>query len=332
MKIDAYLSKLDITDLGPLAAAAEQTGFDGVWVTEETDSPYTQLALAAQASSEIDIGSAIALAFPRSPMVTAYTAWGLQRLSGGRILLGLGPQVKGHMVRRFSVDFDWEQPGPRLRDYINAVRHIWSAWEDETDVQYEGEFYDITLCPEEFTPAPLETPIPEVYVAGVNPYLLKLAGHRCDGLHIHPAHTPAYINEVVLPNVEKGAELAGRDLEDITLSTQVFTISGAEEERDTARETVRQRIGFYGSTRTYRTIFEVHGWGGICETLHERARQGRWDELSEYISDEMVAAFSIEADWPDLRTAIEARYEHVDRVSVYRPYDGHDRWSHLVSE
>lgn len=330
MKVDAYIPSPDVTDAAGLAADAEETGFDGLWVTETAHSPYTLLTLAADATSDIPVGSAIAVAFPRSPMVTAYTAWDLQRLSGGRLILGLGAQVKGHMERRFSVDFEWERPGPRLREYVEVLRHLWDVWETGGEVDYHGEFYEIDLCPDEFTPDPIDLPAPELYVAGVNPFNLKLAGHLCDGLHVHPIHSPEYLEEVVVPNVETGAGFGDRDPEEVTLSAQVFAIAGEGEEREAARESVRQQIGFYGSTRTYRTIFEVHGWGSVCETLHDLSTAGRWDELGEHVTDEMVDAFSVEADWPDLRDAVEDRYDHLDRVSLYAAFDGGQRWRHLV--
>lgn len=330
MQIDAYVPSPEITDASDLAADAEAMGFDGLWVTETSRSPYTLMTLAADATAEIDVGSAISVAFPRSPMVTAYTAWDLQQLSDGRVNLGLGAQVKGHMERRFSVDFEWERPGPRLREYVEVLRHLWDAWESGDEIHYEGEFYEITLCPDQFRPEPIGRPAPELYVAGVNPFNLKLAGHLCDGLHVHPIHSPEYIEEVVRPNVETGAAIDDRDPDDVTLSAQLFAVTGSGDEREAARESVRQQIGFYGSTRTYRTIFEVHGWGDVCETLHDLSTEGRWDELGEHVSDEMVDAFSVEADWPDLRDAIEERYDHLDRVSLYAPFDGGDRWRHLT--
>jgi probable F420-dependent oxidoreductase len=329
MQVDAYVPKPDIMDIGDLAAEAEQMGFGGLWVTETVHSPYTQLTLAAEQTSEMDIGSAIAVAFPRSPMVTAYTAWDLQRISGGRLVVGLGTQVKGHMERRFSVDFEWERPGPRLREYVQVLRHLWDAWEQETDVNHEGEFYNVTLCPDNFTPAPLDGPPPELYVAGVNPFNLKLAGHLCDGLHVHPLHSPKYIEEMVVPNVETGAGIADRELDDVTLSTQVLAITG--DDREEAREDVRQQIGFYGSTRTYRDIFELHGWGDVVDTLHDLSKEGRWDELGDPITEEMVETFSVEADWPDLRETLENRYEYVDRVSLYTGFDGSEEWEHLTA-
>lgn len=330
MQIDAYLPAPAINEVGALATEAEELGFDGLWVTETTHSPYTLLTRAATETSSIGVGSAIALAFPRSPMVTAYTAWDIQQLSGGRLVLGLGAQVKGHMQRRFSVDFEWERPGPRLREYVEVLHHLWDVWQLGGEVNYQGEFYEITLCPDQWTPDPLDVSRPEIYVAGVNPFNLKLAGHLCDGLHIHPVHSPEYIEEVVVPNVETGADIGDRALEDVTLSAQVFAITGDEEAKEAARERARQQIGFYGSTRTYRTIFEIHGWGDVCDTLHELSAEGRWDELGDHVTDEMVDAFCVEGDWQTLRDAIEDRYEYVDRISLYSPFDGGERWQHLV--
>ncbi|MFO7927625.1 MAG: TIGR03617 family F420-dependent LLM class oxidoreductase [Halobacteriota archaeon] len=330
MRIDAYTPSPEITEIGDIAAAAERMGFDGFWVTETKRSPYTLLTAAGSRTDDIDIGSAIAVAFPRSPMVTAYTARDIQQLTGGRLLLGLGAQVKGHMERRFSVEFEWEKPGPRLREYVQVLKHLWDVWESGGEVDFRGDFYEITLCPEDFRPEPSGDAPPEIYVAGVNPFNLKLAGDLCDGLHIHPINSPEYIEEVVVPNVEKGAAIGDRDPDEVTLSAQTFAITGRGEEREKAREAVRQQIGFYGSTRTYRTIFDVHGWGDVSDTLHDLSTAGRWDELGEHVTDEMLEAFSVEADWPDLRAALEERYEHVDRVSLYTPFDGGDRWRHLL--
>jgi probable F420-dependent oxidoreductase len=234
------------------------------------------------------------------------------------------------MERRFSVDFEWERPGPRLREYVEVVRHLWEAWASGEEVGYEGEFYEITLCPDSWRPEPIDAPAPELYVAGVNPFNLKLAGHLCDGLHVHPVHSPEYVEEVVVPNVETGAEIGDRSLDDVTLSAQVFAITGDEDERAGLRELARQQIGFYGSTRTYETIFEVHGWEDVMQELHELTREGRYDELGDPVTDEMVDAFSVEADRENLRDALEDRYDHVDRVSLYTPFDGADWWSELT--
>lgn len=330
MRFDAYVPDAAVTEVGERAATAESMGFDGLWVTESSHSPYTLLTRAARETSDIDIGSAISLAFPRSPMVTAYTAWDLQRLSQGRLILGLGTQVKGHMERRFSVDFEWTRPGPRLREYVEVLQHLWDAWSTGGSVGYDGEFYQITLCPDQWTPAPLESAAPDLYIAGVNPFNLTLAGHLCDGLHVHPLHSPTYVEEVVVPRVRRGAELGDRDPADVTLSTQVMAITGEGDRRDAARQFARQQIGFYGSTRTYESIFEVHGWADVVEDLHALSTEGRWDELPALVTDEMLEAFTVEADWADLPAAVEERYHHMDRVSLYTPFDGSERWQSLV--
>ena len=330
MQIDAYLPTPDLTEIGDLAASAEDHGFDGLWVTESSHSPFTLMTQAAAETSEIDVGSAIAVAFPRSPMVTAYTAWDIHQLSAGRLVLGLGTQVKGHIERRFSVDFEWERPGPRLREYVEVVKHLWDVWESGGEVDYVGDFYQITLAPEQWSPESLGMPVPEIYVAGVNPYNLKIAGHLCDGLHVHPLHSPKYVDEVVVPNVETGAEIGDRDPDEVSLATQVMAISGNETQREEARERARRQISFYASARTVGTVLEVHGWGDTVDELHDLSTQGRWDEMPDLITDEMLAAFTVEADWDELPAAIEDRYEHMDRVSFYTPYDGADRWGRLT--
>lgn len=329
MQLDAFLMSPNIDRAGELSAAAEQLGFDGAWVTETTHSPFTLMTRAADHTHDIDLGTAIAVAFPRSPMVTAYTAWDLQALSEGRFILGLGTQVKGHIERRFAET--WDSPGPRIRDYILAIREIWDAWIDGRHPEHDGDFYQISLCPPDWRPAPIDAPKVPIYLACVNEYNVQLAGELCDGLHIHPLNSPAYIEEEVVPNVERGAARAGRDPDDVTLATTVFAVAGDNPaDRAAAREDVRQQIAFYGSTRTYRTIFAVHGWDDLCDELHELSVDGRWDEMPELVTDEMVDAFSIEGEWATLREKAERRFSHVDRVALYTAFRGEDHWTRVI--
>lgn len=328
MQFDAFLASPPIEHAGTFSAQAEQMGFDGVWVTETTHSPFTLMTMAAANTDRLDIGTAIAVAFPRSPMVTAYTAWDLQSLSAGRFVLGLGTQVKGHIERRFAET--WESPGPRLRDYVRAVREIWASWREDRHPDHAGEFYEINLCPPDWRPNPIDTPDVPIYIAGVNEYNLQLAGELCDGLHVHPMNSPEYIDEVVVPNVERGADRGGRDPNDVTLATTVFAVAGdTPDERAAAREEVRQQIAFYGSTRTYRTIFAVHGWESLCDDLHDLSVKGQWDDMPALVTDEMVEAFSVEGTWDDLRGAIDDRYEHIDRVAVYTSFRGEPHWERV---
>lgn len=337
MQLDVNLGDVPLEQADDIAAAAESMGYNGAWVSEVTGSPYTRLTRVADGTESMDIGSAIALAFPRSPMVTAYTAWDLQRLSGGRFYLGLGTQVKGHNERRFDVE--WDSPGPKLKDYVRALRAIWDSWATESELDYEGEFYSFDLCPPDWRPEPIEDPEIPIFTGGVNEYNLQLAGEVCDGLHIHPLNSPEYISEVVVPNVEKGAERGDRDLDDVTLATSAFAITGTdEEELEEAREEVKYQIAFYGSTRTYRKMFEVHGWEDVCEDLHRMSKEDEWDEMADLVTAEMVDTFAVEAPWPELRERLEERYTHVDRLYVtqtsisdgFEPFRGEQHWRHLM--
>lgn len=330
MQIDANLFSPDVGEAGDLALEAETLGFDGGWVGELTHSPFTLMTQVADATDSMDVGTAIALAFPRSPMVTAYTAWDLQRLAGGRFVLGLGTQVKGHIKRRFGME--WSAPGPWLREYIEVLREIWDAWEEGRQPNYEGEYYSITLCPPDFVPDPPADPRIPIYIAAVNEYNVRLAGEICDGLHVHTFHTPEYVNNEVMPYVHAGADSAGRNPEDITIATSVMAITGdTEDERAAARESAREDIAFYASTRTYRKVMEVHGWGETCDRLHELSVNDEWERMPDLVSDEMLDAFTVEGAWDELRDIIEHRYVHVDRVAVYTPFRGEDYWEHLVN-
>jgi len=328
VKFDINLGDVPPERSGDLSRRAEMLGADGVWVGEITHSPYTLLTPVANATASLDLGSSVALAFPRSPMVTAYTAWDLQTLSGGRFVLGLGTQVKGHIERRFSVE--WDAPGPRFRDYIRALRSIWHAWSSGEDLDYEGAFYSFTLCPPFFTPEPIDDPRVPIYVAAVNDYNLRTAGMLCDGVHVHPFHSPKYVREYVLPRIREGAEEAGRSPDEVTLATSVFAAVGdSASERAAVREELRFQIAFYGSTRTYRRVFETHGWGDASEKLHRLSVRNRWEEMAEVITDEMVDTFVVEGTWDNILGRIRDRYDRMDRVSLYREFRDEDDWEVL---
>src|SRR2546422_2857518 len=207
MKIDGGLMTADVRDAAGLAAHAEQLGYDGLWTAEAGHDPYLPAALAATATERITIGTNIAVAFPRSPLVHAQVAWDLQAASRGRFVLGLGTQVKGHNERRYSTP--WLAPGPRLREMIQLIRHIWDVWQHGTRPGFEGKYYPFSLITPFFSPAPLDCPLPQIYVAGVNPYVCRLAGELADGFHIHPFHSARYINDTVRPNVEAGLPEGG---------------------------------------------------------------------------------------------------------------------------
>ncbi len=326
MKIDIDIPFSDLLDMPHLARTAEEIGFDGLWVGETQHDPFLPLALAAEHTTRIGLGTAIAVAFPRGPTVLAHIAWDLQHASCGRFILGLGTQVKAHIERRFGMT--WEPPAPKLREMILAIRALWNAWQGDGKINFRGEFYKITLMTPVFNPGPIEHPNIPIYIAGVNEHLCRVAGELCQGLHVHPFHTPKYLRELVLPNVERGAAQAHRRRADVQLSSAIFVATD-----DTMRELVRARIAFYASTPSYRCVLNAHGWGDIGEKLGFLAARGKWDEMPALINDEILNEVAIVAPEEELPARVQAKYAGLlDRVTFYAPFglDDTDKWRALV--
>ena len=321
MKLDAglgtegkYLKGVDRT-----ARAAEDLGFAGLWTSETKHDGFLPLAIAANGTSRLDLGTSVAIAFSRSPMETAQTAWDLQDLSEGRFILGLGTQVKAHVTRRFSMP--WDRPAPRLREYILALRAIWESFQSESPLDFEGDFYRHTLMTPFFNPGPIEHPEIPVFIAGVNDRLARLAGELCDGFHVHPFHSTQYVRRTVKPAIAAGAEQADRDPESVELATSVFAIPGEGERAAEGRESVRSQISFYASTPTYRTVLEAHGWEEVGERLGALAREKKWSDMPALITDEMLDAFAVRAAPDEIGPALKERYEDlIDRVALYLPF------------
>jgi probable F420-dependent oxidoreductase len=322
MKLDAGLAVEGnhLPGIDEVGHAAEGLGFDGLWTSETKHDSFLPLAVAASSTQRIDLGTSIAIAFSRSPMVTAQISWDLQDLSGGRFILGLGTQVKAHITRRFGMP--WNKPAARLKDYILALRAIWESFQTEGSLNYEGEFYQHTLMTPFFDPGPIEYPEIPIYIAGVNTRLASLAGELCDGFHVHPFHTPEYVEQVVKPAIAEGAGGEDRDPKEVMLATSVFIVTGEnKKEIEDQREKLRAQAAFYASTPTYRTVLDVHGWGEIGEKLGEFARNKRWNEMPSLITDEMLRAFVVEATPDEVGPAIKERYEGlIDRVALYLPF------------
>jgi probable F420-dependent oxidoreductase len=320
LKLDVGLGgEGGVRGAGETAREAEELRFDGLWTSETKHDSFLPLALAASATERMRLGNSVAIAFSRSPMVTAQLAWDLQALSGGRFALGLGTQVRAHVERRFSMPFD--KPATRLADYIRALRAIWGAFQGDGRLDYRGEFYQHTLLSPFFDPGPIEHPEIPVYIAGVNTRLARLAGELCDGFHVHPFHSPEYVRGTVKPAIAEGAQAEGRDPESVELATSAFVISGSASETAEQREAVRQQVAFYASTPTYRTVLEAHGWEEVGDRLSGLAREKRWEEMPREISDDMVSAFAVEAAPNELGAALRERYEGlIHRVSLYTPF------------
>lgn len=327
MKIDVATLVPNLREMPELAHSVEAMGFDCLWTSETQHDPFLPLALAAEHTDKIELGTAIAVAFPRSPTVLAQIAWDLQNASNGRFILGLGTQVKPHIERRFATV--WESPAAKLREMILGMRAVWDAWQGDGRVNFRGEFYKITLMTPFFNPGPIEHPHIPIYIAGVNAKLCQVAGELCEGFHVHPFHTPKYLRDEILPNIELGLSKTGRSRKDIQLSSAIFVATDEGEQ-----EMVRSQISFYASTPSYRPVMETHGWGDVGEKLSMLAAHKEWGEMAEQITDEMLQQFCIITSSDQLASAIKSRYAGLlDRITLYTPFEpgqDMDKWKALV--
>ena len=319
MKFDASLLVHDLSQMPALARFADQTGFDGIWTFETAHEPFLPLVLAAEHSTRLSLGTSIAVAFARSPTILAHISWDLARFSKGRFILGLGTQVKGHNERRFGVS--WNKPVEKMREIILAVRAIWDCWQNQTRLNFQGEYFKLTLMTPFFSPAPHEFHRIPIFIAGVNSRMCQLGGELCEGFHVHPLHTERYLREVVLPNIEQGLAKAGRRRRDIELSSSIFVIP-TDDPKEAARyeAEVRQQISFYASTPPYRPVFELEGWGDVADQLKSAAAARRWNEMPALITDEMFDRLVLRGAWSELPEKILRKYAgSLDRVSYYFP-------------
>jgi probable F420-dependent oxidoreductase len=320
VKLDVSLLTHDLKSIAAYARKVEALGFDCLWSSETQHDPYLPLAVAATATTRLELGTAIAVAFPRSPMITAHIAWDLQAASDGRFILGLGSQVKGHNERRFSVKFD--SPAPRMREIVLALHAIWDCWQNGTRLNFKGQFYRFDLMTPFFNPGPIAQPRIPVYLAGVNPAMCRVAGEVADGLHVHPFNSPKYLREVVRPAVEEGRRRSGRSGADFTYVTSTFVIIGdTEAEQARARQAVRQQIAFYASTRTYEPVLAAHGWQDLVPHLHRKSVEGDWKGLADLITDEMVETYAVSGTWETIAARVKERYAGLlDRTAFYAPH------------
>ncbi|MBM4411567.1 MAG: TIGR03617 family F420-dependent LLM class oxidoreductase [Chloroflexi bacterium] len=293
------------------ARQLERLGYDAVSVGETQHNPFLPLVLVAEHTERLHFGSSVAIAFPRVPHVTANIAWDLSKYSGGRFILGLGTQVKGHNERRFSVP--WAPPGPHLRDYINCMRAIWDSWQNGTKPEYEGEYYQYKLTSPFFNPGPIEHPDIPVIISAVNPFNARLAGEVADGIAIHGFSTFKYIREVLIPAVHEGARRAGKDISKVHVRGGGFIVTAkTEAEVRAAKERDRRRLSFYASTRSYSNVMKLHGWADEAAQLHRLSIEGKWDDMVGLITDEMMEEFCVIGTWDELPAKMREKYAGIN--------------------
>jgi probable F420-dependent oxidoreductase len=315
--LDVGLMTHDLKQVPVYARRAEELGFGCLWSSETKHDPFLPLAAASSTTTRIKLGTAIAVAFPRSPMVLAHIAWDLQAASGGRFSLGLGTQVKGHNERRFSIP--WESPGPRLREVVAALRAIWDCWQHGTKLNFKGRYFRFDLMTPFFNPGPIADPQIPVQIAGVNPYMCRMAGEIADGLHVHSFHSATYLREVVRPAVDEGLRHAGRSSSSFTYRASTMVVLGdTEEEHARSRSAVRQQIAFYASTRTYEPVLAVHGFADLLPHLHRKSLEGDWQGMASLVPDELVDVVAVTGTLETLGARIKERYAGLcDRIEIY---------------
>lgn len=304
---------LDLLAVTTEAQIADQVGYHTLLMEETKDDPFQVLALAAQATDRVHIGTSVAIAFARSPYVIAQAAWTAQKISSGRFELGLGSQVRGHIRRRFGLD--WHPAGPWMRDYVRAVKAIWQSWQGETDLAFESEHYNLNLNVPLFIPAPIKHPKIPIQVAAVNPYMASVAAEVADGVRLHPVCSPRYIREVILPAV---APLRPDGFE-VCLKPLVATAPTEALLADRIR-IAKQRLAFYMSTPAYAGAFAVFGMERLCQEMAELSKVQDWDGLEERVDDEVLDACVIIALYDDLAATIKNRYSDlIERIEVSLP-------------
>lgn len=313
-KVDPGLRRpekaLEIDQVADDARLVEDLGYDALMVEETKVDPFVVMALAAQATTTLGLGTAVAIAFPRSPTVTAMSAWTLAKLSKGRFTLGLGTQVKGHIERRFGMK--WSAAGPWIREYVRAVRAVWDCWQNGAPLDVKGEHYNINLMVPLFNPGPIEHPDIPIHLAAVNPVLCRVAGEVADGVRPHPVCTAEYIEQVMLPAVREGAKVAGRALDGFKVSIKPLIATAAtQQELDRKIEDVRARVAFYASTPAYAAAFEFHGLGALAERLKVLSKAQRWEEMPAHISDDVLERYATIGTFDQIGDRLVRRYGHV---------------------
>ncbi len=303
---------LDLNNVAGDAATTESLGYQTLLMEETKDDPFQVLTMAALATRRVNIGTSVAVAFARSPYVIAQSAWTLQKISNGRFELGLGSQVRGHIKRRFGMD--WHAAGPWMRDYVNAVRAIWHSWQTRSNLEFESDHYQLNLSVPLFTPEPIDQPNIPIHVAAVNPYMCKVATEVADGLRLHPVCSPRYIEEIVIPAV--AARKTGFE---ICLKPLIATARD-DETLQQRKEIARQRLAFYCSTPAYARAFHLYGLEDLCTELASASKRQAWGQMAAMIDDDLLHQFVVVARYDELAKTIEQRYAGlIDRIEVSIP-------------
>jgi probable F420-dependent oxidoreductase len=315
------LTDIALADVPRAAREMEDLGYAVLYSDENRHDPFLPLVLCAEHTSRVELGTSIVVAFPRNPLQVAHVAHDLQVASQGRFVLGLGPQVRAHIVNRFGVA--WSRPVDRMREFVAALRAIWSCWNTGEKLDFRGEFHRHTLMTPNFAPQPSPYGPPRVHLAAVGERMSELAGEVADGVSLHPFTTPHYVTAHTRPALRRGLDLTGRQTQDVAITGRVFVITGwTAAERARAADWVRRRVSFYASTPAYRPVLEAHGWGELQDDLNALSKQGCWDDMAARIDAEVLDAFAVTGEPDEIPGLVRARWgELLDEVTIAPPLD-----------
>lgn len=315
MKIDASLMPPDIASAGPMAASIERQGYDAAWTFEGPHDPFFPLVTAADATQSVKLGTSIAIAFARNPMLCAGIGWDMQAHSKGRFILGLGTQIKPHIVKRFSQE--WSKPAARMREFALAVRAIWACFEGEGRLDFRGEFYNHTLMTPVFNPGPNPYGPPPLFIAGVGPKMVEAVGEVADGLFIHPFHSPEFLTADTLPALERGLATGGKKRANFQISCgTIVAIGSNDEEIATARQKAKGQLSFYGSTPAYRGVLDLHGYGDLQPELNRMSKEGKWLEMITKIDDDLFDILAVSGTPAQAGEKIARRNAFAERTTL----------------
>ena len=306
----------DLAQTRTLYRTLEEIGYDRAFSFEAKHDPFLPLAVAGEHTSSIELGTAIAIAFARTPMTLANTGWDLQALTRGRFVLGLGSQIRPHVEQRFSMP--WSRPVERMREMVLGIRAIWDTWQTGVPLHFDGDFYTHTRMVPAFDPGPNPFAPPRIFTAGFGPRMTAVAGEVADGFLVHPVNTRRSLQQLTLPAIEAGAARAGRSRDDVEVVCVTIVVTGRDEQQMArSHEAVRQQLAFYGTTPAYLPVFELHGYGDLHPELKALARDGRWDEMGALIDDDLIRTIAVVGEPHEIAPMVRARLEGIsDSVSL----------------
>jgi probable F420-dependent oxidoreductase len=316
MKVETALpANASLAEIGPIAADLEAHGFDALYTYEGAHDPFLPVAQAALHTRRVELGTGVAIAFARNPMVCAQIANDLQSVSEGRFVLGLGAQTREHIVHRFSQE--WSRPAERMREFIEAIRAIWQCWAQNEPLEYRGEFYSHTLMVPNFDPGPNPHGNPKIFLGAVGPRMLAVVGEVCDGLFVTPFNTREYVLSAVIPGIEQGLARSGRSRSQVEICCQTIVMIGTNDgEIEAARNRARTQVAFHLTLPAYKSVIDLEGWGDIVARARQLQTQSRWDEIEALVSDDLLDAVGISGTPSSVGEQLRVRNDFADRTGL----------------